>query len=74
MATSIQFIIDNDGHKKSVIVPFKQWEELNQRYDKLTNKVQIMTGIKEALKEVRDAKKTGKKLKSLTDFLNESRD
>ncbi len=74
MATSIQFIIDNDGHKKSVIVPFKQWEELNQRYEKLTNKVRIMTGIQKAQEEVTDAQKTGKKLKSLTDFLNESRD
>lgn len=74
MATPIQFIIDNEGHKKSVIVPFKYWEELNQRYEKLNNKVQILTGIQEAMKEVANAHKTGEKLKALTDFLNESRD
>jgi uncharacterized short protein YbdD (DUF466 family) len=74
MATPIQFIVDNDGHKKSVIVPYKQWEELNQRYEKLNNKVQILTGIQEARREVAHARKTGKKLKTLTDFLNESRD
>ena len=73
MAT-IQFIIDNEGHKKSVIVPFKQWEDLNQRYEKLSAKVQILTGIQEAMKEVENARKTGKKLQTLTDFLNESRD
>jgi hypothetical protein len=74
MATSIQFIIDNEGHKKSVIVPFKQWEEMNQRYEKLNNKVQVLTGVQEAMKEVAQARKTGKKLPTLTDFLNENRD
>ncbi len=74
MATPIQFIIDNEGHKKSVIVPYKQWEELNQRYEKLNNKVQVLTGIQEAMKEVAQARKTGKKLQTLTDFLNENRD
>lgn len=74
MATPIQFIIDNEGHKKSVIVPYKQWEELNQRYKKLHNKVQILTGIQEALKEVANSRKTGKQLQSLSDFLDESRD
>ncbi|GAA4439090.1 hypothetical protein GCM10023188_35150 [Pontibacter saemangeumensis] len=74
MATPIQFIVDNEGHKKSVIVPYKQWEELNQRYEKLNNKVHILTGIKEALEEVAHSRKTGKKLQTLSDFLNENRD
>jgi len=73
MATPIQFIIDKEGHKKSVIVPCKQWEELNQRYEKLNNKVQILTGIGEAIKKVAHARKTGKKLKTLSNFLNKSR-
>jgi phage shock protein A len=74
MATPIQFIIDQEGHKKSVIVPYKQWEELNQRYEKLHNKVKILTGIQDAMKEIEQARKTGKKLQTLTDFLSESRD
>jgi len=74
MATPIQFIIDDEGNKKSVIVPFEQWEELNQRYEKLNNKVQILTGLQEAMKEVEHARRTGKKLQYLTDFLDESRD
>jgi hypothetical protein len=73
MATPIQFITDHEGHKKSVIVPYKQWEELNRRYEQLNNKVKILTGIQDAMKEVEQARKTGKKLPTLTDFLNESR-
>ena len=74
MATPIQFIVDQEGHKKSVIVPYKQWEDLNQRYEKLHNKIKILTGIQDAMNEVEQARKTGKKLQKLTDFLNESRD
>ena len=74
MPTPIQFIIDQEGHKKSVIVPYKQWEDLNQRYEKLHNKIKILTGIQDAMNEVEQARKTGKKLQKLTDFLNESRD
>lgn len=73
MATPLQYIIDNDGQKKSVIVPFKEWEELNQRYEKLNTKVQILTGLQEGIKEVKIARKSGKKLQTLADFLNESR-
>ena len=74
MPTPIQFIIDQEGHKKSVIVPYKQWEDLNQRYEKLHNKIKILTGIQDAMNEVEQARKTGKKLQTLTDFLSESRD
>lgn len=74
MATPLQFIIDNEGHKKSVVVPYEKWKELNQRYEELYSKVQILTGIQEARKEVEQAHKSGKKLQTLTDFLHESRD
>ena len=73
MPTPIQFIIDQEGHKKSVIVPYKQWEELNRQYEQLNNKVKILTGIQDAMKEVEQARQTGRKLPTLTDFLNERR-
>ena len=74
MATPLQYIVDDKGQKTSVVVPFKKWKELNQRYEQLYNKVQILTGIQEARKEVAQARKTGKELQTLTDFLHESRD
>jgi len=36
--------------------------------------VQILTGIQEAMKKVAHTRKTGKKLQTLSDFLDESRD
>jgi hypothetical protein len=72
-ATAVQFIVDNAGHKTSVIVPFKKWEMLTSQHEKLLNKIRVLTGIADGLDEVKAAKKTGKKLQSLSDFIDESR-
>ena len=63
-----QYIIDEKGKKNFVILPYKEWEEL-KAYQR---KVEILTGIKEGIEEVREAKKSGEYLQTLTDFLNES--
>jgi hypothetical protein len=72
MATALKYMIDENGDKTSVLVPLKTWEKINQDYSKLQNKLKVLTGIKEGLAEVRDAKKSGKKLQTLKDFLRES--
>jgi hypothetical protein len=72
MRPSIQYIIDNNGVKTSVIVPFDKWEKLNTDYHKLQNKFRVFLAIQEGIEEIRDSKKKGKKLQDLTDFLNES--
>ena len=72
MASALKYIVDENGDKTSVLVPLKTWEKLNQDYYKLQNKLKVLTGIKEGLAEVRDAKKSGKKLQTLKDFLRES--
>ena len=71
MATALKFMIDENGEKTSVLVPLKTWEKINQDYSKLQNKLKVLTGIKEGLAEVRDARKAGKKLQTLKDFLRE---
>jgi hypothetical protein len=72
MASALKYMVDENGDKTSVLVPLKTWEKINQDYSRLQNKLKVLTGIKEGLAEVRDAKKAGKKLQSLKDFLRES--
>jgi hypothetical protein len=72
MASALKYMVDENGDKTSVLVPLKTWEKINQDYSKLQNKLKVLTGIKEGLAEVRDAKKSGKKLQTLKDFLRES--
>lgn len=72
MVTELKYIVDENGDRTSVLVPLKTWEKINQDYSKLQNKIKVLTGIKEGLTEINYAKKSGKKLKSLKDFLHES--
>jgi hypothetical protein len=72
MATPLKYIVDDKGDKTSVLIPLKTWEKINQDYTKLQNKLKVMTSIKEGLKEVKDAGKSGRKLQTLKDFLSES--
>ena len=65
-------MIDENGDKTSVLVPLKTWEKINQDYSKLQSKLKVLTGIKEGLNEVRNARNSGKELQTLKDFLRES--
>jgi hypothetical protein len=70
MPGALKYIIDESGQKTSVLVPVKVWEDLNTNYQKLQNKLNIFSGIQAGLKEVQGAKKSGKKLQTLKDFLS----
>jgi proteasome assembly chaperone (PAC2) family protein len=72
MANAVQYMIDEKGAKKSVLIPIKTWEKLNGDFAKLQKKLQVFEGIKNSLEEIKEAKKTGKKLQTLKDFLSES--
>lgn len=65
-------MIDENGEKTSVLVPIKTWEKINQDYSRLQNKLKVLTGIREGLNEVKEAKRSGKGLQTLKDFLRES--
>ncbi len=69
MLKGLKYISDKNGHKEAVIVPIQIWEELNDSYRKLQHKLQILKGIREGLTEVKQSKRSGKKLQTLKDFL-----
>lgn len=69
MAGALQYIVDDNGNKTSVLVPVKLWEDLNSNYEKLQAKLTVLSGIRNGLTEVKKAGKGGKKLQTLKDFL-----
>ena len=69
MPDALKYIVDDSGHKTSVLVPVKVWEDLNNNYQKLQKKLNILNSISEGLNEVQQSKKTGRKLQTLKDFL-----
>ncbi|MEO8820951.1 MAG: hypothetical protein ABI267_09065 [Ginsengibacter sp.] len=72
MAEALKYMINENGDKTSVLVPLKTWEKINKEYSSLQNKLKVLTGIKNGLKEVEDAQKSGKELQTLKDFLSGS--
>lgn len=72
MADALQYMVDEKGQKISVLVPIKTWEKMNHEHSLLESKIKILTDIKEGLNEIREAKKSGKKLQILNEFLSES--
>ena len=74
MKNNVQYIVDTAGKPTSVVVSLSEWERVNEQYEKLLRKMQLLTGIKGAILEVRKAKKNGTALQSLRSFLNERKD
>ncbi len=73
MSSAIKYMVDEKGHKTSVLVPIKTWDKINDNYQKLQKKLKVITGIKSALNEVNKTKAAGKKLQTLKDYLSESK-
>ncbi|HEV8079200.1 MAG TPA: hypothetical protein VGP43_00705 [Chitinophagaceae bacterium] len=69
MPETLKYIVNNNGHKTSVLVPVKVWGDLNSNYQKLKKKLNILNGISEGLNEVKLVRKSGRKLQTLKDFL-----
>lgn len=65
----MQYLVNDRGRNTAVVVPIREYNELQQSKRKL----QILLGINNALKEVKDVK-TGKckEGRTLEDFLNEN--
>lgn len=72
MAGALKYMVDENGDKTSVLVPIKTWEKINHEYHKLQNKLKVFTSVTEGFSEVKEARKSGKKLQTLKDFLRES--
>jgi hypothetical protein len=72
MSNAIKYMVDENGQKTSVLIPLKTWEKMNFEYTRLENKLNVLLGLKSAFDEVEAAKKSGRKLQTLKDFLRES--
>jgi urease accessory protein UreF len=68
---SIQYITDEKGRHKAVIIPIKEWEAMKRENEQIKNKLAVLDGIQDALKEVQEIKEGKRqKGKTLTEFLN----
>ena len=71
MRTDVQYVVDDSGKKTSVLIPFNQWENYTKKYKRMKGKLDVFKAITEGISEVKEARKKGKELQSLSDFLDE---
>jgi hypothetical protein len=69
---SVQYITNENGDQVAVVVPIEDWKKLKSEHDKLVNTLQVMSGLQDALQEVRQIREGKRsKGKTLGEFLNE---
>ena len=71
MAHAVQYLLNDEGVKNAVVLPFGKWEMMTTRYRKLRTKYNVLLGIQDSMKEIRQAAKQGRKLQTLDEFLSE---
>ncbi|ASB48831.1 hypothetical protein [Alkalitalea saponilacus] len=71
---NLQYITDTKGHKSAVLLPLKDWEQIQKDLDeleRLRNKKLFMTELAEAVEEMKLIKEGKKQARNAEDFLNE---
>ncbi len=71
MKLSVQYLTDNEGKPKSVLMPLTQWEKVLHKLTEYEQVLKMKSDLKEALEEVAAMKKSKMKKQTLTQFLNE---
>ena len=70
MTLRIEYITDEKGRHKSVVIPHSQWMTYQAEQSKIKNKLEVLLGIRDAMKEVHQIQTGKKKGKSLRSFLH----
>mgnify|MGYP003596450529 CR=1 FL=1 len=71
MSIHVEYISDRRTRRKMIMMPQRQWEKFYSEHQKLQRKLEILSGIQKAMKEVKRVGEGKKKLKTLREVLNE---
>ncbi len=71
MNMKIEYVTDDKGRQKSVIIPHRQWKNFEADYNRMKNKLKVLAGVQDALKEVKQIQNGKKKAKTLKEIINE---
>lgn len=71
MKIAVRYVRDRSGKTKAVQLPLTEWEKVLTKLKKYEQTLKIKSDLRQAFKEVAQARKSKLKKQSLTDFLNE---
>lgn len=69
---NVNYITDRYGKQSAVVVPIDEWNNFLDRFSKMKKKLEILTGLEEAVEEVNLVNKGTLTPKSLKEFLDEN--
>ena len=69
---NVNYITDKKGKQLAVIIPIDDWNDLLNQFSKMKRKLQILTGLGDAVDEVNMVREGKIELKSFKDFLDEN--
>ena len=72
MKSTVQYLTNEAGERTAVVVAYADWEKLQSQRQQLKQKLEIMQGIRAGLREVKEARQTGRALPSLREFLEDA--
>ena len=73
LAEDLRYAVVIEKRKTEPTVSLDDWAKLNEHLRTLQNKLDVVTSIQTGIKEVKEARKSKRKLQTLSDFINESR-
>jgi hypothetical protein len=70
-AQNIKYIIDTEGVRREVVVPFDLWRHLTEEVEALREKQRLLLGLQQACREVKQQAQGLLPEQTLEDFLDE---
>ena len=68
----VSYVSDIKGNQTAVIIAIEEWEKIIKKQKRMKAKLDVLTGLHEAINEVNLIKKGKLKKKPLREFLNEN--
>lgn len=68
---TIKYLTNSNGSKTAVVIPIKEWEKYNRNVNSLTQRLKLKHNIETGFSEIKSKMKNRKKLKTMSNFLNE---
>jgi hypothetical protein len=67
----IQYLTDEEGNKKAVMIPIDEWKKFERQFLELMEYASFKSDIRSAFTEVQEILKGNKKKQTLKNFLDE---
>jgi hypothetical protein len=67
----IQYVTDEEGNKKAVMIPIEEWKKVEKQFLELTEYASLDSDLRAAFMEVQEMMKGNKKGQTFKEFLDE---